>query len=67
MCSHYRIVANMPYLSPAMRKVAPELSREMDELRKERKTLVERRCYVTTAGVEGVLSDREVCSLRVAW
>ena len=35
-----------------MRKAAPELSREMDELRKERKTLVERRCYVTTAGVE---------------
>ena len=43
----------MPYLTPVMRKAAPELSREMDELRKERKTLVERRCYVTTAGVEG--------------
>ena len=43
----------MPYLTPVMRKAAPELCREMDELRKERKTLVERRCYVTTAGVEG--------------
>ena len=40
----------MPYVTTAMRVAAPELCEQMDGLRKERKTAVERRCYMNTIG-----------------
>ena len=52
MSNHYQIVANMPYVSPAMRVAAPEICEQLDNLRKERKTARERRWYLNTAGKE---------------
>ena len=39
-------------VTPPMRKAAPELCRQMDTLREERKKAVEHRCYFNTKGKE---------------
>ena len=51
-CNHGRILAAMPKISPEMRKASAVLCEHMDELRKERKTAVERRCYLQSIGKE---------------
>ena len=52
--SNCRSVAVMPVnqASSAMRKAAPELCRQMDNLRVERKRAIERRCYLNSSGQE---------------
>ena len=46
-CNHCRIVAIMPVqVTPAMRKAAPDLCRQIDRLREERERSVERRWYL---------------------
>ena len=39
------------HVTPAMREAAPDLCRQIDELREERKRTVERRCYLDSVGV----------------
>ena len=62
-------------ITPALRQAAPELCGQMDGLRKERKTAVERRCWLTTTGKEDEVVtvqqridaiDAEVATLHAA-
>ena len=40
------------YISPAMQKAAPDLCKQTDKLREDRKRSVERRCYLHSIGME---------------